>query len=191
MALRDETGNPEFSLQFRISPPTSVRPGAKFTLPVIMSTRPAAGRHPPENDSGQQLMLYASLRDESGRSPAVAGTLTGELSDGVHSREGYTGKGFSKFDNLAINRPGRFRLRIYLGANAPSGLVNKAYADSHVIRVDPSAEMVQRPSKSFDTALAQMIVTLETGPAQLSTLRELTTQNLRISEGDLSSWRDL
>ncbi|KAK2756716.1 hypothetical protein FQN54_005162 [Arachnomyces sp. PD_36] len=174
MAHRDETGNPEFTLQFRITPPASVQPGVKFTLPVIVATRPAAGRHPLDNDPGQQLMLYASLRDESGRNPAGAGTLTGELSDGVHSHENHTAKGYSKFNNLAIHRPGRFRLRIYLGASAPSGLVNKAYTDSHVIRVDPSAEMVQRPSS-----------------AQLSTLRELMAQNLRISEGDLSSWRDL
>lgn len=144
----DETT--DFTLQFRIPPPPAVRPGATFTLPVIIATHPATGRHPPFPDPGQQLMLYASLRDESGRDPAIAGGLTGELSDSLHSLEDDAIRGYSKFDNLSIQRPGRFRIRVYLGiagAGSQAGLVKKAYVDSQVIQVDPSAETVQKPSK--------------------------------------------
>lgn len=147
---RDETSNLDFTLQFKISPPAAVRPGAKFTLPAIITTRPAPGRHPLDYDLAQQLLLYASLRDEYGRDAATTGALTGELSDGVHSRDDDAIMGYSKFDSLAIHKSGRFRIRVCLavaGAGGQPGLVKKAYIDSHVIRVDPSAEAVQKPSK--------------------------------------------
>ena len=100
-------------------------------------------------------MLYASLRDESGYGAVGTGLgdLTGDLSDGVHSREDDAIEGYSKFENVAIQRQGRFRIRVHLsiaGSNDNPGLVTRAYVDSHVIRVDPHAEIVQRPSKLLE-----------------------------------------
>lgn len=157
---RDETSNPDFMLQFKIPPPASVAPGVKFTLPVVIATCPAARLNPLGYDPDQQLMLYASLRDETGREAAVTGGLTGELSDSVHSGNDDTIKGYSKFANLAINRPGRYRMRVCLaiaGGGQP-GLVMKAHVDSHVIRVDPSAETTQRPSKWLFIKQSQEVV---------------------------------
>jgi hypothetical protein len=142
----------DFTLRFWVQPPSAIRPGFKFNLPVIVATGPTAGCNPVEPDPGEQLMLYASLRDESGSSIAGIGhgDLTGDLSDGLHSQEDDALKGYSKFDNLAIQRQGRFRIRVHLGVVGSSGtpgLVTRAYVDSHVIWVHPGADMVQRPSK--------------------------------------------
>ncbi|RHZ45349.1 uncharacterized protein CDV56_103369 [Aspergillus thermomutatus] len=157
----------EFGITFEIEPPTAVRPGTPFTLPVVVAVRPAGN---PGNQAVQHMVAHASLRSETG---AVAATgLTGTLTSSVRSRNGNTTSGFAKFSPLSIARPGRYRIRVILGAASHSGVTTKEYVDSGVIHVHAGAEAVQHPT-----------------PLQISKLQSLTAENIDITPADIAAWQ--
>ena len=129
MASRD------FSLSFEIAPPSSVRPGQPFTIPVIVSVRPIGT----PSRSVQALAVNASLRDEAGATQVTG--LSGSQTTSVIG-------GYAKFSNLSISRPGKYRLRVMLGAHSIGGVVTGGYVDSGVITVASAAPAAQRPSGS-------------------------------------------
>lgn len=132
----------EFDLSFEFDPPTAVRPGVPFTIPVIISVRPVGT--PPRNV--QHLVVNASLRDETGTSAAAG--LTGSLTASVRSRADHAMGGHARFSPLTISRPGKYRLRVMLSAASYNGVVTKRYIDSGVIHVHAAAPTTQRPSES-------------------------------------------
>jgi hypothetical protein len=129
-------------MQFQISPPPAVRPGAKISIPIIVSIRPNAPR---PLTPIEQLVVFASLRNESGDRPAQG--LAGNMSDGLHSLEHSATRGYSKFDGLSIQEPGRYRIRIYLGVATDNEIMTKQYIDSDVVHVHPQAGAVQKACK--------------------------------------------
>lgn len=131
----------EFSLSFEISPPQAVRPGVPFTIPVIVSVRPLSN----QGSSHVQLVAHASLRNEN---LTAATGLTGTLTSSVRSRDGNTTSGYARLSPLCIAQPGRYRLRVMLGAASYNGVTTKEYVDSGVIHVHSGAPAVQRPCKS-------------------------------------------
>jgi hypothetical protein len=131
----------EFGSTFEIEPPTAVRPGTPFTLPVVVAVRPVGS---PVNPEVQQMVAHASLRSETGAAAATG--LAGTLTSSVRSRNGNTTSGFAKFSPLSIAQPGRYRIRVMLGAASHSGVTTKEYVDSGVIHVHSGAAAVQRPS---------------------------------------------
>lgn len=90
------------------------------------------------------MVAHASLRSETGTAAATG--LAGTLTSSVRSRNGNTTSGFAKFSPLSIAQPGRYRIRVILGAASHSGVTIKEYVDSGVIHVQAGAEAVQRPS---------------------------------------------
>ncbi|CAG7971609.1 unnamed protein product [Penicillium salamii] len=155
----------EFSLSFEITPPTAVRPGIPFTIPVIIAVNPIGT--PAQNV--QHLVVSASLRDEAG-SGAAAG-LSGNLTASVRSRSDNAMSGYAKFSPLTISQPGKFRLRVMLSAASYGGVVTKEYVDSTVIHVHAGAA-AQRPT-----------------PTQVTRLQRLTTENLDISAANIAAWQ--
>lgn len=133
----------EFSLSLEIDPPTAVRPGVPFTLPVIISVCPIGT--PPRNV--QHLVVNASLRDEAGTGAAVG--LTGSLTSSVRSRSDNAMGGCASFSPLTISRPGKYKLRVMLSAASYNGVVTKECVDSGVIHVHAAAPAAQRPSESL------------------------------------------
>lgn len=132
----------EFSLTFETAPPTAVRPGVPFTIPVIVAVSPVGT--PARNV--QHLVVNASLRDEAGTAAATG--LGGNLTASVRSRTDSAMSGYAKFSPLTISRPGKYRLRVMLSAASYNGVVTKEYADSAIIHVHAGAAAAQRPSKS-------------------------------------------
>ncbi|KAJ5267530.1 hypothetical protein N7478_010338 [Penicillium angulare] len=128
----------EFSLSFEIAPPSSVRPGQAFTIPVVVSVRQIG------TPSGNVLALpvHASLRDEAGTGPATG--LSGNLTTSCRDAK----SGYVKFSPLTISKAGKYRLRVMLGAASYNGVVTKEYVDSSVITVAANAPAAQRPSGS-------------------------------------------
>lgn len=136
---RNATGSSshEYGLIFEIPPPSAVRPGTPFTLPVIVAVRPSG------NPSAQQLVANVSLRTESGTSaPGIGGTLTSS----VRSRNGNMNSGYAKFSPLTISQPGRYKIRVMLGAASQCGVMTKEFVESGVIHVHGGAAATQKPS---------------------------------------------
>jgi hypothetical protein len=146
----------EFTLSFETTPPTAVKPGSPFTIPVIIAVNPIGT--PAQNV--QHLVVSASLRDEAGTGAAVG--LSGNLTASVRSRADNSMSGYAKLSPLTISQPGRFRLRVMLSAASYNGVVTKEYVDSTVIHVHAGAA-AQRPSGSISFALC--FGTLFTFPA--------------------------
>lgn len=132
----------EYAITCVVGPPSSVRPGVPFTLPVVVSVRSMGGS---ASYSVQQLVASASLRTESGSS---ASGLGGTLTSSVRSQSGNMTPGYAKFSPLAISRPGRYRLRVMLSAASQSGVTTKEYIDTTVIEVDGGAPATQKLSTS-------------------------------------------
>ena len=132
----------EFSLTFEIAPPTAVRAGLPFTIPVIVAVRPIGT--PARNV--QHLVVSASLRDESGAAPAVG--LIGNLTASVCSRTDTAISGYAKFAPLMISQPGKYRVRVMLSAASYNGVVTKEFVDSGIIHVHAAAPAAQRPCGS-------------------------------------------
>ena len=127
----------EYGLIFEIPPPSAVRPGTPFTLPVVVAVRPTA------NPSAQQLVANVSLRTESGaRAPGIGGNLTSS----IRSRNGNMTSGYAKFSSLTIAQPGRYKIRVMLGAASQCGVTTKEFVESDVIHVHGGAAATQRPS---------------------------------------------
>jgi hypothetical protein len=133
----------EFTLSFETTPPTAVRPGFPFTIPVVISVNPIGT--PAQN--AQALVVNASLRDEA--CTGAAAGLSGNLTASVRSRADNAKSGYAKFSPLAISQPGKFRLRVMLSAASYNGVVTKEYVDSAVIHVHAGAAAAQQPSGSF------------------------------------------
>lgn len=132
----------EYTLTFEIRPPTSVRPGVPFTLPVIVAARPIGAV---DNEPGQQLVANISLHDETGTTP-LAG-LTGSLSSVLCNRTWTSTSGYASFRRLTITNTGRYRLRVKLAAHAYSGATVIKIINSAVIDVNAAAAASQRPSR--------------------------------------------
>ncbi|KAF9887900.1 hypothetical protein FE257_009422 [Aspergillus nanangensis] len=156
----------EYGITFELAPPIAVRPGTRFTLPVIVAVRPVG------NTTGavQQLVMNASLRNEAGTAPAAG--LTGTLTSSVRSRNGNTTSGYARFSPLSIAAPGRYRIRIMLGAASAGGVTTRAYVDSGVIHVHAGAAPGQRPT-----------------PAQVTKLQGLVAENIDITAADIAAWQ--
>ncbi|ODM21162.1 hypothetical protein SI65_04215 [Aspergillus cristatus] len=154
----------EYSMTFEISPPTAVRPGVPFTLPVIVAIR--SGN--PGNGT-DQLAANVFLKSESGASVSALG---GPLTSSVRSRNGNTTSGYARFSPLTISQPGRYRLRVILGAASQCGVMTKEYINSGVITVDAGAPASQRPTA-----------------AQVSKLRSLITENIDITGAEIAAWQ--
>lgn len=156
----------EFNLTFEVAPPTAVRPGLPFTIPVVIAVRPIGT--PARNV--QHLVVSASLRDENSTAPAVG--LGGSLTASVRSRSDNAMSGYAKFSSLTISRPGKYRVRVMLSAASVNGVVTKEFVDSGVINVHAAAPAAQRPT-----------------PLQTGTLQRLTAENLDISAADIAKWQ--
>ncbi|KAF7595374.1 hypothetical protein BBP40_006367 [Aspergillus hancockii] len=157
----------EYSITFECAPPAAVRPGVPFTLPVIVAVC-AVGT--PRDSSVQHLVVNVSLRNEAGNAPCPG--LAGTLTSSVRSRLGNTTSGYGKFNRLTIAQPGRYRLRVMLGAASASGVTTRDYVDSGVIDVHAGAPAAQRPT-----------------PTQVTKLRSLIPENLDISAADIAAWQ--
>ncbi|KJK60646.1 hypothetical protein P875_00053146 [Aspergillus parasiticus SU-1] len=168
-AARTSSGSSsrEYSITFECAPPSAVRPGVPLTLPVIVAVRPVGS---PRDSSVQQLVVNVSLRNESGT--AACPGLTGTLTSSVRSRHGNTTTGFGKFNRLTIAQPGRYRLRVMLGAASASGVTTRDYIDSGVIEVHAGAPAAQRPT-----------------PSQVTKLQNLIPENIDLSAGDIAAWQ--
>lgn len=140
----------EYGITFECAPPSAVRPGVPLTLPVIVAVRPVGA---PRDSSVQQLVVNVSLRNESGT--AACPGLTGTLTSSVRSRHGNTTTGFGKFSRLTIAQPGRYRLRVMLGAASANGVTTRDYIDSAVIEVHAGAPAAQRPSELTTSSMAR------------------------------------
>lgn len=149
-ATRADSGSSsrEYGMTFEIAPPAAVRPGTPFTLPVIVAVRPAGSTRASPT---QQLVVNISLRNEAGTT-AVPG-LIGTLTSSVRSRNGNTNNGYGRFSPLTITQPGRYRLRVMLGAATASGVTTREYVDSGVIHVHGGAAPSQRPGTSSSDSL--------------------------------------
>ncbi|KAL4785431.1 hypothetical protein BJX76DRAFT_324634 [Aspergillus varians] len=156
-----------YSLTFAIEPPTSVRPGVPFSLPAIVAVRAIDTAN---SDPLQQLGAGVYLRDETGTSSAVG--LTGITSSSVRSRGGNTASGYALFRSLTIANPGRYRLRMMLVANTPSGVPVRGFIDSGVIHVHSGAAASLRPT-----------------PTQISRMQTLIAENIGISQADIAAWQ--
>ncbi|KAE8375350.1 hypothetical protein BDV26DRAFT_299780 [Aspergillus bertholletiae] len=157
----------EYGITFECPPPLAVRPRAPFTLPVIVAVRPVGA---PRDSSVQQLVVNVSLRNESGT--AACPGLTGTLTSSVRSRHGNTMNGFGRFSGLAIAQPGRYRLRVMLGAASAAGVTTRDYIDSSVIEVHTGAPVSQRPT-----------------PSQVTKLQNLIPENIDLSASDIAAWQ--
>ncbi|KAL2001582.1 hypothetical protein VTN02DRAFT_1561 [Thermoascus thermophilus] len=156
------------SIRFELEPPTSVRPCAEFTLPVIVAVNA-----PGIPTSELPLSVHVELTDEN-HEPIEGCHLSGYLTDNIRNWDGDARRGYAKFDGLAIDEAGRYRLRILLLAWGMRGQVTvKAQIDSEVIHVHEQAGPVQRPTYS-----------------QVSTLRRLIRENLQITEEDIQEWQN-
>ncbi|KAA8644061.1 uncharacterized protein ATNIH1004_008258 [Aspergillus tanneri] len=157
----------EYGMAFEIPPPSAVRPGTPFTLPVIVAVRPVGNVR---GSPTQQLVVNVSLRNEAGTDPVPG--LSGTLTSSVRSRNGNTSNGYGRFSPLTIAQPGSYRLRVMLGAASASGVTTREYVDSGVIYVHGGAAPSQRPA-----------------PSQISKLQSLIPENIDISAADIAAWQ--
>lgn len=172
----------EYGMTFEISPPTAVRPGVPFTLPVIVAVR--SGN--PGNGT-DQLAANVCLKNESGTSVSALG---GPLTSSVRSRNGNTTSGYARFSPLTISQPGRYKLRVMLGAASQCGVMTKEYIDSGVITVDAGAPASQRPSMYFFFFPLDLTITNRIpAAAQVSKLRSLITENIDITGAEIAAWQ--
>ncbi|KAL6235346.1 hypothetical protein BDW75DRAFT_144078 [Aspergillus navahoensis] len=158
-----------YSLTFMIEPPTSVRPGVPFSIPVIVAVRPLGNA---SSDPLQQLGARAVLWDESGTSSSV--DLTGNTSTSVRSRTGNSTSGYAAFNRLTIKSPGRYKLRVVLVLHTASGVSVQGSVDSGTIHVNSGAAASQPPT-----------------PAQISRLQALIPENIGISQADIAAWQQI
>lgn len=140
MAGSTGSSSREYGITCVVGPPTSVRPGVPFTLPVVVAVRSMGST---AGSSVQQLVAGLSLKAESG---ASATGLGGTLTSSVRSQNGNTTPGYAKFSPLTISCPGRYRIRVMLSAASQGGVMTKEYIDTNVIEVDSGAPATQKPS---------------------------------------------
>ncbi|KAL8998662.1 MAG: hypothetical protein Q9169_002323 [Polycauliona sp. 2 TL-2023] len=142
-----------YEMHIILQPPVESRPGNTLTPPMIISLRKRSapyGEVALEADTGG-CWAIASVVSEDGLvalAPPSSSLLSGTLADSVHSSrltEAEGDVGHLAFDNLTINQPGCFRLRISLlqmpgnQDSLATGVRNIASVLSHVIRVGHNA----------------------------------------------------
>ena len=174
----------EYGMTFEITPPTAVRPGTPFTLPVIVAIQ--SGN--PGNGT-EQLAANVSLKSESG---ATVSGLAGPLTSSVRSRNGNTTSGYARFSSLTISQPGKYKLRVMLGAASQNGVMTKEFIDSGVITVDGGAPASQRPSMLYNSGIRFKMAWVTKGilaAAQVSKLRSLTAENIEITDAEIAAWQ--
>ncbi|PWY71707.1 hypothetical protein BO70DRAFT_298200 [Aspergillus heteromorphus CBS 117.55] len=154
----------EYGMSFEVAPAASVPLGAPVTLPVVVGVRPVVASR-----GAVQLVAHASLRNEAGSAPASG--LTGVLTSSVRSRNGNTTSGYARFGPLKFTQPGRYRLRIMLGATSSNGVTTKEFVDSGVIQVLAGAGAA-RPT-----------------PSQVARLQSLIPENIDITAADIAAWQ--
>ncbi|PYH95258.1 hypothetical protein BO71DRAFT_351651 [Aspergillus ellipticus CBS 707.79] len=155
----------EYGMNFEVAPATSVPLGAPVTLPVVVGVRPVGT----PRGAVQHLVAHASLRNETGNAPAPG--LTGVLTSSVRSRSGNTTSGYARFGPLKFTQPGRYRLRVMLGAASANGVTTKDYVDSGVIQVQAGTGAA-RPT-----------------PSQVAKLQSLIPENIDITAADIATWQ--
>ncbi|KAL3463911.1 hypothetical protein BJX64DRAFT_255850 [Aspergillus heterothallicus] len=155
-----------YSLAIDIDPPSSVRPGVAFTLPVVLAVRPGQAA------SNHTLVAYVSLLDETGTSSSTR--ISGPLTLNVRSQAGNSASAYASFRSLTIASPGRYRLRITLAVSTYSETRTVRSVNSRVIDVQAGAPLSQRPTA-----------------VQISRLQRLVPENIGISLGDIATWQQL
>ncbi|KAL4878013.1 hypothetical protein BJY04DRAFT_221585 [Aspergillus karnatakaensis] len=171
--MQNSISGSEYCLTFMIEPPTAVRPGVSFILPVIVAVRRISGVG---TDPFQQLGATISLRDETGTT-TIAG-LNGSVTSSVRSQLGNTSNGYARFGPLSIANPGRYVLRVILAVNTFSGVTTRAVIDSAAIHVHAEAATSQRPSVYIPHSAAQVV-----------RLQGLVSENIDISEAQIAAWQ--
>ncbi|KAL8847878.1 MAG: hypothetical protein Q9221_007089 [Calogaya cf. arnoldii] len=148
-----------YQMHIIIQPPVESRPGNTLAPPLIISLRRNDTSQTEERLSADinSYWAFVSVVSEDGLSalaPPSTSLLSGTLADLVHEArltEAEGDVGHIAFQNLALNQPGRFRLRISLlqmpgmqdnpptGGFVPPGVKNIASVLSHVIHVKHTA----------------------------------------------------
>ncbi|KAL8774277.1 MAG: hypothetical protein Q9209_001028 [Squamulea sp. 1 TL-2023] len=141
-----------------VQPPHEARPGDTLTPPITVSVRNVASHTEEALGTGaNSCWAFISVVSEDGLialAPPSTTLLSGTLADSVHEScltDAERDVGHLSFQNLAINQPGRFRLRVSLlqmprsqdwpstGGLGPTSVRNVASVLSHVIHVDNDA----------------------------------------------------
>lgn len=148
-----------YEMHIIIQPPVESRPGNTLTPPTIVSLRRNGASQTEERLSADinSYWAFVSVVSEDGLvalAPPSTSLLSGTLADSVHEArltEAEGDVGHLAFQNLAINQPGRFRLRISLlqmpgiqdgpprGGSGQPGVRNIASVLSHVVHVKTNA----------------------------------------------------
>ncbi|KAL8920323.1 MAG: hypothetical protein Q9172_004555 [Xanthocarpia lactea] len=151
-----ELESDRYEMHIIIQPPHETRPGDTLTPPLIVSLRSNGASLTEEGTIADidSYWAFVSVVSEDGLvalAPPSTSLLSGTLADSVHGAcltEAERDVGHLSFQNLVINQPGRFRLRVSLllmpssqrgpptGGSAPAGVRNIANILSDVIHVD-------------------------------------------------------
>ncbi|KAL2856417.1 hypothetical protein BJY01DRAFT_203349 [Aspergillus pseudoustus] len=164
--LTNGSSSRAYALTFEIDPPSSVRPGVAFTLPIVVAVRPVGAA------SNNPLVASISLQDGTGARSSTR--LTGTLTSSVRSQTGNASSGYASFRPLRIASPGRYRLRVMLAVDTYSGTTTMEFVDSRVIEVHADAPASQGPTA-----------------VQISRLQRLVPENIDISAGDITRWQQI
>lgn len=140
-------------MQFLLSPPTRVRPGAVLS-PVVVGLEKSFWTKvcSKETESGL-LWAFISITDEAGTvslAPPLNDLVAGQLSTTVHTVTNGAGSdddemGFFSFPNLAIKHPGNYRLQVSLMKHDTTGVqgaTNLETISSPIIHVANSADPI-------------------------------------------------
>lgn len=135
----------QFTIVFEKQPPGQVRPGAKFTMPVVVKVEPTGPQEPNPNLG---LSLNVLLKNEDG-SDAAGGILSGQRVDSIYSEDGDTLRGRVAFSDLRISQAGRYRFCVVLNISDLENGVTEAQqiTEDVVIDVNETAPENQVPSK--------------------------------------------
>ncbi|KAI4160755.1 MAG: hypothetical protein LQ342_005468 [Letrouitia transgressa] len=113
-----------------VQPPSEVQPGITLNPPIVIVLQNSSGAEDSETIA-QDTNAYwalASVVSEDGLTalaPPDPDLLSGTLVDSIHevSENGERVAGYLRFTNLAIQRPGSYRIRISLIQMPPAGTI--------------------------------------------------------------------
>lgn len=123
-----------FDMSFVVTPPSQLSPQERVFLPVVVRVRPTIALPP---NPREQLVLHATLVKTTGT--VANDVLRGNTTDSIHSRDDNAHSGYAKFDCLAIQKPGEYRLRVWLSIATDTEVVSQQYIDSDIIVVADDA----------------------------------------------------
>ena len=142
-------------MRFLLSPPARVRPGAVLS-PVVVGLEKSRWTKVCSKDIGSGLLwAFVSVTDEAGKvslAPPLNDLVAGQLSTTVHTVTNKAGPedgdevGFFSFPNLAIKRPGNYRLQVSLMKHDTTGVqgaTNLETISSSIIHVASSADPIR------------------------------------------------